>query len=217
VPTEPRVQPASDQQPSAAPFDFEAQAEAEEGSLERIEMTPFESQPYHFRSASLPYVQSSLVSGERIVYCGRVHSAILTPGICFFLLATICLLLGAAIKAHSRNLSDTSSTFGFFGVLLYSLSLVVLISELIRKLTTELAVTNQRVIAKIGLISRRTLEMNIAKVENIQVDQGIFGRIFGFGEITVVGTGGTREPFRCIADPLSFRRAVQSQSHANRV
>ncbi len=104
-------------------------------------------------------------------------------------------------------------TYRMIGVLLVVGGLLTLLSALIRKLTTELAVTDQRVIIKVGLIWRRTIEMNLAKIENIQVDQSIIGRLLGAGAITVVGTGGTREPFRHIADPLGFRKAVQAQSH----
>ncbi len=55
--------------------------------------------------------------------------------------------------------------------------------------------------------------MNLAKIENIQVDQSLFGRLFAYGKITVVGTGSTREVFKYVADALEFRRAVQAQSH----
>jgi uncharacterized membrane protein YdbT with pleckstrin-like domain len=89
----------------------------------------------------------------------------------------------------------------------------LLIGALIRRFTTELAVTNKRVIIKTGWLSRKTLEMNLAKIENIAVDQSIIGRLFGYGTIAVVGTGGTREPFHNIANPLEFRKAVQAQSH----
>ena len=51
--------------------------------------------------------------------------------------------------------------------------------------------------------------MNIAKVESVNVDQGIIGRILGYGTITVIGTGGTREPFHYISRPLDFRKAFQ--------
>ena len=68
----------------------------------------------------------------------------------------------------------------------------------------------QRVIIKVGLLHRRTLEMLLIKVEAISVDQSIAGRIFGYGTIVVVGTGGTREAFENIASPLEFRRAVQA-------
>lgn len=86
--------------------------------------------------------------------------------------------------------------------------------ELIRRATTEMAVTNKRVMFKTGLVSRRTIEMNLAKVEHITVDQGLFGRGMDFGTITVVGTGGSRETFKWVAAPLEFRRAVQEQIDA---
>ncbi len=96
----------------------------------------------------------------------------------------------------------------------YFIGVLFLIPALIAKVSTEMAVTNKRVIIKTGLISRRTIEMNLAKVENIGVDQGILGRILNYGTITVVGTGGTREQFKWVAAPLDFRRAVQAQTTA---
>ncbi len=99
----------------------------------------------------------------------------------------------------------------FVGPVLLSLVLVGLpwlVAALIRNATSEFAVTNRRVIVKVGLISRNTLELNLAKVESIGVEQTLLGRVLGYGTIVVVGTGGTREPFRSIADPMAFRRAV---------
>jgi uncharacterized membrane protein YdbT with pleckstrin-like domain len=96
----------------------------------------------------------------------------------------------------------------------FGIGVLLLISELISKFTTEMAVTNKRVIIKSGLISRRTIEMNLTKVENIGVSQSILGRLLDYGTITVVGTGGTREPFKWVRSPLDFRRAVQTQSPA---
>ena len=62
-----------------------------------------------------------------------------------------------------------------------------------------------------GFISRRTIEINMSKVESVEVNQDIFGRLLNYGTIVVIGTGGTKEPFALIGDPLAFRRAVQSQ------
>jgi len=81
----------------------------------------------------------------------------------------------------------------------------------IRQWASEFAVTNKRVIVKVGLISRRTIEINMSKVESVEVNQDIFARLFNYGTIVVIGTGGTKEPFDLIDDPLAFRRAVQSQ------
>jgi len=78
--------------------------------------------------------------------------------------------------------------------------------------TSEFGVTSRRVIIKVGLIKRRTLELLIRQVEAISVEQTLAGRIFNFGTITLTGTGGVRETFHNIANPLEFRRSVQSLS-----
>ncbi len=72
--------------------------------------------------------------------------------------------------------------------------------------TSEFVITNKRVVVKIGLIWRRTLEMNLSRVETVNVDQSILGRLLDYGTITIIGTGGTRESFRSISKPLEFRR-----------
>lgn len=78
--------------------------------------------------------------------------------------------------------------------------------------THEFVITNKRVVIKRGLISRYTLEMNLNKIETVNVDQSIWGRIFGFGSITIVGTGGTREVFNSIRKPMEFRKRFQELS-----
>ena len=74
--------------------------------------------------------------------------------------------------------------------------------------TTELAITNRRVIAKFGLIQRQTIELKVNKVESLSVNQGVIGRIFNFGSIVVVGTGGSNAPIPYIANPMNFRQQV---------
>lgn len=89
--------------------------------------------------------------------------------------------------------------------------LTLWILPLVERVTSEYAITNKRVIVKRGLISRRTLELNLQRVESVSVDQSILGRLLGYGTITIIGTGGTREPFHRIAHPLEFRKAVEEQ------
>jgi uncharacterized membrane protein YdbT with pleckstrin-like domain len=74
-----------------------------------------------------------------------------------------------------------------------------------------MAVTNKRVLVKTGILSRRSIEIMLAKIESIVVDQTLAGRMFNFGTIIVRGTGGTPEAFNRIAHPLEFRRKVQEQ------
>jgi uncharacterized membrane protein YdbT with pleckstrin-like domain len=81
----------------------------------------------------------------------------------------------------------------------------------IQRITSEFAITSRRIIIKTGLISRRTVELNIRQVESVNVDQSILGRLLGYGTVTIVGSGGTREVFAHIQEPLEFRRAYQHQ------
>jgi len=91
--------------------------------------------------------------------------------------------------------------------------LTLFISPLIAVSTSEFAVTNKRIIIKTGFISRKTLEMNLSKIESVNVDQGILGRMLGYGTIRIFGTGGTRESFLKIKQPLEFRKKFQELSN----
>ncbi len=91
------------------------------------------------------------------------------------------------------------------------------IAPLVQRATSEFAVTNRRVVVKVGLVSRKTIELNLEKVESIGVEQTILGRILDYGTIVIIGTGGTREPFRGIRDPLGFRRAVNQATESARL
>jgi uncharacterized membrane protein YdbT with pleckstrin-like domain len=86
----------------------------------------------------------------------------------------------------------------------------VLLMPWIQRATTDLGVTNKRVIAKTGLISRHTVEQQIQKIESIRVNQGILGRLFDYGTIMVHGTGGATTPIKMVGDPFAFKRAVES-------
>lgn len=92
--------------------------------------------------------------------------------------------------------------------------LTIFIAPLIEFLTSEYAITNKRIIVKVGFISRRTLEMNLQKIESIGVDQGILGRILNYGSVAVIGSGGTKELFGNIAAPLEFRKQYQQAVNA---
>ena len=97
------------------------------------------------------------------------------------------------------------------GIIFFSIRafLSLFILPLIDRATSEFVITNKRVVVKIGLVWRRTLEMNLSRVETVNVDQSILGRLLDYGTITIIGTGGTRESFRRISKPLEFRRVFQ--------
>ena len=86
------------------------------------------------------------------------------------------------------------------------------IAPALARWSDEFVVTSKRIICKTGIFSRKTLEMNLNKIETVNVDQSIMGRLLGYGTITIIGTGGTRESFTDIAEPGEFRKRFQEVS-----
>lgn len=149
------------------------------------------------------YVDSNLMQGETIAHRARLHKILfLWPFI--ISVAFVVLAFWLYQNAYKMNYVYLSLIF----------AIIVFLPTYIKYQCSEFAVTNKRVIVKIGLIQRQTVETLLQKIEAISVDQSIAGRILNFGTITIVGTGGTREFFENIADPLGFRRAVQEQTDA---
>jgi uncharacterized membrane protein YdbT with pleckstrin-like domain len=101
--------------------------------------------------------------------------------------------------------------WSIFATAIVGIGLLLAIAPAIHYASSEFAVTDKRVVAKLGFIERESLETLLSKIEAIGVDQGIVGRMLGYGTITITGTGGTEESFPRIADPLEFRRQIQSQ------
>ena len=98
---------------------------------------------------------------------------------------------------------------------LMGLGLVLWVVAYLRYKTTELAFTNKRVIAKFGFISRQTIELNVHKVESVQVMQGMLGRLFNYGTLVISGAGAPQAPNPGISEPMAFRRAfMESQDQA---
>jgi uncharacterized membrane protein YdbT with pleckstrin-like domain len=90
--------------------------------------------------------------------------------------------------------------------LVVGVGLIFLVWAWIRVRSTEIAITNKRVIAKFGFIKRHTVEINLDKVEALRVEQGFWGRILNYGTIFISGAGTSVAPIANIADPLVFRR-----------
>ncbi len=150
------------------------------------------------------YVRRVLQPGETIVYFTKLHWLIYVNTV---LLLFACIILAGAAIATSDNQSITLA-LQIAAVIFALFALSAGLRAFIRRATTELAVTDHRVIYKSGLLSRHTIEMNRDKVESVDVDQSLLGRIFGYGTVVVRGTGGSLEPMRNIGDPLTFRSHI---------
>lgn len=134
------------------------------------------------------YVEQALTRGESVLHLGRTSWWSLSG---YLVLGVVLLPVGV-------------------GLILLALAWV-------KQRSTELAVTNKRVITKFGFIQRDTVELNIQKVESVQVQQGILGRMLDFGTIMVAGGGNPQAPVPGIRDPMGFRRAfLEAQEMALR-
>ena len=132
------------------------------------------------------YIEGALIKDEKVTYTGNISLWSLAPLI-----------------------------IGFLLLFLYGIGLIFWLAAFIRYKATELAIANKRVIAKFGFISRQTIELNINKVESIQVSQGILGRIFNYGSLVISGAGNPQAPIPGISNPLNFRRVfMETQDQA---
>lgn len=139
------------------------------------------------------YVRKSLGKDEELLTAARIHWIVYWR-VVWFLLGGIILLALPYVAAR------------WLGGLSLVIAAVLALKAWIYAESTELAVTNHRVIAKTGFIRRNAIELLHSKVESFDVDQGIIGRIFGFGSVSVTGTGGSGEPLQFVAQPFLFRR-----------
>jgi len=160
----------------------------------------------------MSYINASLVPGETVVYQTRLHWIVMLRHI---LLGLLLLAGSGALLSHifnhprAGNTSDHLAEGGAAALLVCGI--VAIVAGMVRRNATEMAVTTRRVVVKQGLVNRKTIEMLLNKIETIEVSEPMAGRILGYGSITMVGTGGTSEPFHKIAQPLQFRSEVQQQ------
>src|SRR5947199_5742449 len=151
----------------------------------------------------MSYVQRVLQPGETVVHQSRLHPLIFLPALILFLIALALLVASTQTSDDRINIALIAAAV-LFGVL----ALASWARAAIRRATTELAVTDRRVIYKSGLLSRHTLEMNRSKVESVDVDQSVLGRLFSFGTIVLRGNGGSLGSGRVVRVALTVRSHI---------
>lgn len=154
----------------------------------------------------MSYVRRVLQPDEKLIYQSTLHWIVFIP-------AMLLLIIGlAGVVVYFLFPDDTMrmAAYSLMAVGFVAGALSFLMAAF-RRWTTEVAVTDRRIIYKTGFIGRHTVEMNMDKVESVDVDQTIFGRMLDYGDITVRGTGSSIEPLRRIDSPLAFRNAVTAR------
>jgi uncharacterized membrane protein YdbT with pleckstrin-like domain len=144
------------------------------------------------------YVNSNLLTGKRVVYRTRLYWLLLGWPVLF--LIVVC------VPVAWLATTDRWNDLAWIPV---GIALLILLGAIVKRQSSDFAVTNKRVLMKVGVFSTRSTELFLNKIEAIAVHQSLVGRMLGYGDIVVTGSGGTHEEFHDMQSPLSFRRAVQ--------
>jgi uncharacterized membrane protein YdbT with pleckstrin-like domain len=162
-------------------------------------------------AGQMSYVEQSLGEGEVVRHVAHKHWVI-------FVVPVFQLLVGLVLAGIGYKIGDFWVWLGWLmrvlGLVIVAFGALHLLGAWLTRVTTELAVTNRKVIGKWGLISRRTIEQRLEKIDSIEVEQTILGRILGYGTVEVRGSGVSMTPLRMIAGPLTFRRRVEDALNA---
>jgi uncharacterized membrane protein YdbT with pleckstrin-like domain len=151
----------------------------------------------------MAYYTKVLQPDERVLVVGRLHWSIYTHAALVLALA-IALAIGAFWVPDpngQRVVWVAAEGVGALGLLAF-------LAAAIRRRATEIVVTDRRVIFKRGILSRHTVEMNVSKIETVDVEQGLGARLLGYGTVLIRGTGSGIEPLRRIGHPLAIRNAI---------
>jgi uncharacterized membrane protein YdbT with pleckstrin-like domain len=152
------------------------------------------------------YIDDILQPGEKLLYSTNAHWIFYFPAIVAWIVAAVLLVLSRATVSEGVILLCLSAS-----AVVALAALYWTLQAWFHRWTTETDVTNLRVVHKEGFIKRRTFEMSLDKVESVDVNQSILGRILNYGDVTILGVGEGRETISMIASPLAFRSFITAR------
>ena len=152
------------------------------------------------------YIEEILQPGERLLYSTNAHWIFYMPAILAWIVVIILRVLSRATTTESIILLCLAAAAVIAIVAVYWTA-----RAWFHRWTTETDVTNLRVVHKTGFIKRRTFEMSLDKVESVDVNQSILGRILNYGDVTILGVGEGKETISTIASPLAFRNYITAR------
>jgi len=152
------------------------------------------------------YIDDILQPGEKVLYSTNAHWIFFLPAIIGWIVAGAFLVLSGVVPAGPSVLVCLS-----LAAISAIAALYKTVTAWFHRWTTETDVTNFRVVHKTGFIKRQTFEMSVDKVESVDVDQSILGRILNYGHVTVLGVGEGGKTLDTIASPLAFRNAITAR------
>ncbi len=152
------------------------------------------------------YIDQILQPGEKVLYSTNAHWIFYFPAMLAWIVALILLILSRSGVADAIVLLCLGVS-----ALVALMGLYWTVKAWFHRFTTETDVTNLRVVHKTGFITRKTFEISLDKVESVDVDQSILGRILNYGDVTIRGVGEGVEKIATIASPLAFRNSITAR------
>jgi uncharacterized membrane protein YdbT with pleckstrin-like domain len=152
------------------------------------------------------YIDEILQPGEKVLYSTNAHWVFYWQAIVAWIVALVLLILSRVVTANGLMLASLAAAAVVAVAALYWT-----VAAWFHRWTTETDVTNFRVVHKAGFIKRRTFEMSLDKVESVDVNQSILGRLLNYGDVTIRGVGEGVETIRTIASPLAFRSSITAR------
>jgi len=152
------------------------------------------------------YIEQILQPGERLVYSTTKHWVVFLPGLALLIVALFLMVFERSSGSWTGPvLQLIYSLIGLAGA-------IGLLMAWFERFTTEIDVTDRRVVYKRGFIRRETIEMNMDKIVSVDVSQSIPGRILDYGTITINGAGDNNfDPLPRIGSPLAFRNHITAR------
>ena len=154
----------------------------------------------------MSYVRKVLQPGETLLHEATLSWVGYLPGLIVLLFAAVAWVAAGLLFGWPIWADIVAGLVALVGLWLLAMAWF-------KRWTTEIAITDRRVIHKTGFIRRSTIEMSVEKVESVDVNQSLAGRLLDYGDITVRGTGAGLAPLREIAAPLAFRSKLIGASH----
>ncbi|HSS70604.1 MAG TPA: PH domain-containing protein [Casimicrobiaceae bacterium] len=151
----------------------------------------------------MSYVSRNLLAGEKVVYRTRLFWLLLAWPVVFLIVVAVAVVWLA-----------TTDQWNDLAWIPLGVAVLILLGAIIKRQSSDFAVTNKRVLMKVGVFSTRSTELFLNKIEAIAVHQSLAGRMLHYGDIVITGSGGTHEEFHDMQSPLTFRRAVQTVTDA---
>jgi uncharacterized membrane protein YdbT with pleckstrin-like domain len=154
------------------------------------------------------YIDEILQPGEKVLYSTNAHWIFYLPAIVAWIVALALLILSSTVGVVAPALV----LVGWAAAAVIAVAaLYFTIKAWFHRLSTETDVTDRRVVHKTGFINRRTFEMSLDKVESVDVNQSVMGRILNYGDVTILGVGEGKQTIATIASPLAFRSAITAR------